>query len=278
MAQTMPVESSWLKVATDAPAIGVDRANRAIMGAVIAQEGPFRETPPRGEFDEKSLKMIIKLMKAHPNGLKSRFGHPSLSDDAAGSAIGRWTEPRMDSVLVSRGGEKVELMAVRANLFLDASAGPVNPNGDLAEYLMTVAESDAGLISTSLVLQVEEEFRLRKDGTRETDEEGTPLPPLWRPIWLHASDITDEGAAVDQILSPRGGADLPDATVRLASQWLDRLFAGQSREVIEARCSAWLERYLTARFGQRFGQRPQNRGSLNANQVRQLELVKARLA
>lgn len=248
----MPLEmldSGWLKADAKAKAIGVDREARAILGAVVAQEGPFREADPRGEFDKKSLRTIVALMKEAPGGLKARFGHPSLSDDAAGTAIGRWHNPRLDKVLVSRGGAQVELEAVRANLHLDKSAGPVNPNGDLAEYLLTVAESDPGLIATSLVLQVTEEYRLKKDGTRELDDEGKPLPPLWRPTKLHASDVTDEGAAVDAILSPRGGADLPDDVVRLATQALDRLFAGQTREVVEQRCGAWLERYLSRRYG-----------------------------
>jgi len=238
---------TWLKAPVIGPRIGVDRANKAILGVVIAQEGPFREPDPRGEFDGKSLKEIVRMMKAKPSGLKSRFGHPSLSSDAAGSAIGRMKSPRLDSVTVDRDGTSVTLQAVRADLHLDASAFETNPNGNLGEYLLTVAESDAGLISSSLVLQVDEEVRLNKDGTRKLDDAGNPLPALWRPRVLHASDITDEGAAVDQLLSP-GGADAVTLAVVQAEKVLDKVFAGQARDVIQSRCTAWLGRYLDRKF------------------------------
>lgn len=246
--KVMKTEPDWLRADVVAPRIGVDREKRIILGYVVAQEGPFREPEPRGEFDLKSLREIIRLMKAKSNGLKSRFGHPSLSSDAAGTAVGRARDPRLDRATVDRDGGHVSLMAVRADLHLDKSAFESNPNGNLGEYLLTVAESDNGLISSSLVLQVDEEWRLNKDGKPQANEDGTLLPPLWRPKVLHASDITDEGAAVDKLLSPNG-VDLADAAVRQGSQLLDKLFSGQSRSVIEARCNAWLARYLTMRFG-----------------------------
>lgn len=244
----MKAAPDWLKASVTAPRVGVDRTNRAILGAVIAQEGPFRESDPRGEFDGKALKQIVALMKEKgATGLKARFGHPAASSDAAGTALGRWKNPRLDSVQVKRGGESVELQAVRADLYLDASAFEVNPNGNIGEYMLTIAESDAGLISTSLVLQVDEEYRLNKDGTRKMDDDGNPLPPLWRPTRLHASDITDEGAAVDQLLSPNG-ADRVTAMLKQGADILDKVFAGQERDTIEVRCLSFLARYLDHRF------------------------------
>lgn len=237
----------WLRANFTAPRVGVDRENKVILGYVVAQEGPFRETDPRGEFDQQSLSTIVQLMTAKQGGLKSRFGHPSLSSDAVGTSVGRARDPYLDSVRVERDGRIVELRAVRANLHLDPSAFEANPNGNLGEYLMTVAESDRGLISSSLVLQVDEEYRLNKDGTPQTDKDGVPLPPLWRPTVLHASDITDEGAAVDNLLST-GGANRLDGVVREACKMLDSVFMGQDRDVVEERCRAWLGRYLEMRF------------------------------
>jgi hypothetical protein len=43
-------------------------------------------------------------------------------------------------------------------------------------------------------------------------------------------------------------ADHWDNMVRLASQGLDKLFADQPRDVIEARVVSYLERYLSRRF------------------------------
>jgi hypothetical protein len=43
---------------------------------------------------------------------------------------------------------------------------------------------------------------------------------------------------------------LPLGALWRGCEMLDRLFAGQPREVIEARCKAWLDRYLSIRFGE----------------------------
>jgi hypothetical protein len=70
---------------------------------------------------------------------------------------------------------------------------------------------------------------------------------LWFPEKLKASDIVGEGAAVDGLLGSENDAD---SLVALASSGLDRLFAGQSREVVESRCMEYLSRYLSRRYGE----------------------------
>lgn len=242
----MPAQSEWLRANTQG-AIGVDRANKAILGYVVAQAGPFLEPDPRGEFDEKALKQIVKLMKLNKNGTKMRLGHPGASEDSLSKYMGRAKNPRLDSVTVTKNGEQVTLMAVRADAYLSETAFEGNPNGNLGDYIMARAEEDPDSLSSSLVLQVEEEFRLEKNGTRKLGDDGKPLPPLWRPLAIHASDFVDSGAAVDGLLS--AGASLPDAIVRQGCQLLDAQFAGQSREVVEARLSAFMARYLSYRFG-----------------------------
>src|SRR5262249_27424355 len=72
----------------------------------------------------------------------------------------------------------------------------------------------------------------------------------WMPTKLHAADIVDTGDAVDGLLSAGVDVDnLPDAVVRRGAELLDRMFGGCEREVIEARCLAWLDRDLAMRFG-----------------------------
>lgn len=248
----MPAVSQWLKAGLKGAfaGVGVDREKNAVMGYVVAQTGPFREPDPRGQFNTDSLGKIVALMAAKPNGTKVRFGHPSLSDDAIGSYLGRALKPRLDRVRVMRDGREVTLQAVRADLYLSDSAGPGNPRGDLREYVLGLAEEDPSALASSLVLQVDEQLCLDAKGKPVEDEQGNPLPPLWMPTVIHASDLTDEGAATDGLLSAGIDVDrLPDALQRRGAELLDRMFAGADRAVIEARCSAWLGRYLDARFG-----------------------------
>src|SRR5262249_10273355 len=144
---------------------GVDRQRRAILGYVVAQEGPFRESDPRGEFDREALSMIVEQMNAHKHGLKSRFGHPGLSSDGVGTYLGRSRNARLSSVVVERKGGPAELAAVRADLFFATSASK-SPDGDLADYLMSLAEEDPAAVSSSLVIDPEEKVRVDEKDRR----------------------------------------------------------------------------------------------------------------
>jgi hypothetical protein len=224
--------------------VGVDREANVIRGYIVAQEGTFKPDADRGEFDKQSLRLIIKLMKEQPNGLKSRFAHPSLSNDGIGKFLGRAKKPRMAKTADG-------IAAVRADLHLDPTSLNPSPAGGtpLGEYVMDLAESDPGAFSSSLALQTEKETRLDKSGRPKLDDEGHELPPLWRPTVLHASDVVDEGAAVDSFLSAETIDGLPDAVVRQGAELLDRQFLDATREEISGRCSGWLKRYLDYRFG-----------------------------
>ena len=244
---TLPAETEWLRASVTSQPTGVDRdAGEAgvIFGYVVAEAGPFK-SEGRGEFDEKGLRGIVKLMKANgPGGTKSRFTHPDMSNDGLGKFLGRSQKPRMDTI--DRNGETVR--AVRADLWINPTAMEEPPSGGrpLGDYVMALAESDPDALSSSLVLTVDEEHRIEKDGRPMRDDNGDVLPPLWHPVAIHASDIVDTGDAVGALLSADG---LPDAVVRKASELLDVQFAGCSREVVQARCLAYLGRYLNRRYG-----------------------------
>lgn len=243
--QSPDTHGEWLKAGSSGEPVGVDRNANVIYGYVVAEEGPFK-TEGRGEFDHKSLRTIVGLMKAEPNGLKSRFGHPTLSDDGIGKYLGRARNPRLEK----RGkkdadGNPVEIEIVRADLHLDPSSFDT-PAGNLGKYVLDRAESDPESFSSSLVLTTEQEYRLDSKGRPKVDANGNELPPLWRPTALHASDVVDTGDAVDAFLSADA---LPDAVVRKGCELLDQQFRGKSRQFIRERCQAWLERYLTQKFG-----------------------------
>ena len=239
----------------------VDRQNAVIRGYVLAQAGVFKDR--RGQFDAESLREIVRLGNATPNGLKSRLGHPTMSDDGIGKHLGRARGLRLGTTTDARTGKAVA--AVRGDLHFDKTALAPPPGGGgtpYGQYVMDLAESDPGAFSSSLVLQVKEEDQLDAKGNVALDDDGEPLPSLWRPTALHASDVVDTGDAVDSFLSPEQltaalthgltpealGLVRFDRVARLAQQLLDHQFRNASEADIRAHALAWLDRYLGERF------------------------------
>ncbi len=233
----MKTRPDWSAVRALSSGAVVDRKNNVIRGYVVAQRGHFK-SQGRGQFDDASLATIVKLYKgAGPMGLKSRFTHPTMSDDGLGSFLGRSRNARLDED------------RVRADLHLDPSSF-VSPKGNLGQYVLDLAASDPDALSSSLVLQTDQEEQLDEEGRPRLGDDGEPLPPVWRPTKLMASDIVDTGDAVDGLLSAGIDPDgLPLGALWKGCEMLDRVFADQSREVIEARLSGFVARYLAFRFG-----------------------------
>jgi hypothetical protein len=248
----MLLKPHWLRVnfQSSLAADSVDRTANVLRGYVVAQEGPFKSAG-RGEFNKEGLQKLVALGNAKPKGLKSRFTHPDMSSDGLGKFLGRAKNHRMATAIDARTGKRVN--AVRADLHFDKTAMEAPPQGGgkpLGTYIMDLAESDPDAFSTSIVVVPEETHRLNKDGTPQTDEEGNQLPPLWMPVELHASDFVDTGDAVDSALGAGVDVDgLPLAALWRGEELLDSVFAGQPRDVIEARLSGYVQRYLDRKFG-----------------------------
>ena len=163
--RTMPALPGRLRaMLPGAKPLGVDREAKVIRGYVVAQLGAFK-TAGRGQFDDASLRQIVDLMGKHPKGLRSRFAHPTESNDGLGSYLGRAKNPRMD-------GDRV-----RADLHLDPTSFS-SPNGNLGGYLLDLAESDSDALSSSLVLQADKEAVLDAKGKPALDQDGQPVPPV----------------------------------------------------------------------------------------------------
>lgn len=225
----------------------VDREKGIIRGGVCALVGTFKDK--RGQFVEKSLETIRELMAgARHGGLRARFTHPALSVDGLGKFLGRWRNPYLDEYE----GKK----CVRADFHLSPSSRDT-PSGDLGGYILRLADEDPEALSSSLVLSVEEKYKRNDDGTVAEDEKGDPLPPIWFPTSLWALDFVDVGDAVDGLLSveslsPGQKIDrtaLPDALQRQGFQLLDQMFGDAPEDVIRARMTEYLNRYLHRRGG-----------------------------
>lgn len=212
--------------------IGVDREKNVLRGFVVAEAGPFK-TEGRGQFTIDSLKRIVVLGNQSRKGLRSRFQHPNLMNDGLGKFLGRVKSFRLD-------GDKV-----RADLHFNPTALETPPEGGkpYGIYVMDLATSDPNALSSSLVLSA------------ERAPAGAGEPEVWLPTKLNASDIVDQGEAVGGIFggmlafSETGtAADQLDQMMLVASPMLDRMFRGQSREVIESRMNGFFANYLNYRW------------------------------
>jgi len=206
----------------------VDRKANIIFGANLMQVGDLNDGDARPwTVDAESLFQAQKMMSKGNNGAKARFTHPNMSSDGMGSYLGRWKNVRVD------GG------TLRGDLHI-ADAAFNSPQGDLATYVMDLAESDPEAFGVSLATRLDyanlEEFDKKKTG------EKWPM----RFADIRAGDIVDEPAAT------RGGMfDLTTPDLRnlpaQATVLLSTYFGDAEPEVVRGRINAFLDRYLSNR-------------------------------
>ncbi len=152
----------------------IDRKNAVIKGFAVVTKGLTKDE--RGEFDEESLDAVVSLGNQTKLGIKSRFGHPNMSSTALGTFLGRVKN-------FSRDGD-----IVRADLHIDKTAFDT-PDGDLASYVINLAESDPEMFGASMVIYWDAKDRKAlEDGSQD-------LPPLIRVTKLLSVDVVDDPAA-----------------------------------------------------------------------------------
>lgn len=206
---------------------GVDREHGIIRGFAVMTKGNVKDY--RGwEIDDETLENIAAAGNKIKLGQKSRFGHPNMSSTALGTFLGRAKNFRVDGDIV------------RADLFFDETAYET-PDGDLANYVMHLAESDADAFGTSVVLgDYELKYRLDNDGARKKDDKGKELPPLLRVKKLFAVDVVDDPAANNGMF---GGLHFFNPDVKLsaeATQFLDKFLSNPDAVT---KVIGFLERY-----------------------------------
>lgn len=207
---------------------GVDRENKIIYGVAVMTKGFVKDE--RGwEIDDITLDQVVSSGNAHKFGMKSRFGHPNMSGTALGTFLGRAKNFRIDNDVA------------RADLYLSDTASKT-PDGDLATYVMDMAEKEPDMFGISIVVKQEElEYRRNSDGTREKDKFGKELPALLRVKSLSAVDIVDSPAANNAMFGNEFFSEsvMPSA---IASSYLDKFL--ESTDAVE-KTIAFLERYIT---------------------------------
>lgn len=171
--------------------------------------------------DKHFVQQAVDFANKHERGLKSRFKHPSMSADGTGNYLGRFHDARLSS----------DGTQAYADLHLDPAAHEA-PNGDLANYVMRLAESDPAAFGMSIVFQYDgkamNEFLAANtketvdviDGQQKTakrfkspDELNTKNLPHARMAALRAADAVDSPAA-----NPNGLFGDPEGIVTEAEQ------------------------------------------------------------
>ena len=140
-------------------------------------------------IDDVTLAQVTEAINAGRYGIKSRFTHPGLSGDGLGKQVGRVmdAEAAGDQVL--------------ADQHFIQSAHKA-PDGDLAEYLMSLAEEDPEGYGLSIAFKHDAEAMERfvaehsTDGSfRSPDPDNLQHLPHVRIQEIRAADAVDEPAA-----------------------------------------------------------------------------------
>lgn len=202
--------------------VRVIKERDVIAGFAVVTKGMTHDK--RGEFDDASLEAVVNLGNKSRLGIKSRFGHPNMSSTALGTFLGRAENFRRDGDVV------------RADLHIDPTAHET-PGGDLAKYVMNLAECDPNAFGSSMVIYWDEEYRKDEKGQVMAGEDGAPLPPLIRVNKLFAVDVVDDPAANNGFFGFFSDGVKPSAEI---TKFLDRFL--ESPEAV-GKVVGFLERY-----------------------------------
>lgn len=130
--------------------------------------------------DDHFLGQVEAALKADPGGVRARFTHPGMSGDGLGRKLGRMKfAGRSDGV-------------VRGDLHF-SKGSHTTPEGDLASYVMGLAEEDPDLFGASIAFERDYDAEAKVPAT-EADGNAKGLPPV-RLAKLAAVDIVDFPAA-----------------------------------------------------------------------------------
>lgn len=110
-------------------------------------------------LENEFISDLVESGKKLKKGIKSRFGHPSMSASAVGTFVGRFKNFSLD--------DSSDAHIARADLYLDESAKET-PNGDLHSYVKKLATTDAEAFGTSIVFQIAGYYK--RDGDKKVSD------------------------------------------------------------------------------------------------------------
>ncbi len=258
-----------LPVQTAPEAMRVDRAAGVIHGVSAIQTGIA--IGHGFLIDQKMLSQVATLGNAATDGIKSRFTHPGMCDDGLGKMTGRMKNFRVD-------GDKV-----LGDLHLGNYAAK-SPEGDLRDYLLSMAEEDPKGLAMSIVFKNDPAWKL-SDGSEvpALDAEGdrTAKPeksvgdmPYARASKLQAVDAVDEAAANRDGLFAAAFAATTSADAANVFEQLDALRERMGLTVEQSQ--TFLARYFAARADKKLaGAKPAKEAHMGITPEKLAELCKA---
>jgi hypothetical protein len=149
----------------------IDREKGVIYGAKVIEEGPLNDNRPY-EVDEVTLEQVVDYGNKPNKGIKVRLTHPD--GDSMGLHLGRAKDFRLDG------------STVRTDIHF-ANAAAISPKGDIANYVMTLAEEDSESLGMSVATILDRSAMIEL-----SDDDG--IAPL-RFSHLYAVDVVSEPAA-----------------------------------------------------------------------------------
>lgn len=198
------VERGTANLAAGRAPAGPDPKTRKVLpGVAIVTRG---EALGHGSWlDGAFLRQVADAINAAPAGIKSRFAHPLLTD-GIGTFLGRVKNARVDGDVV------------RGDLNLFATAHDT-PDGDLAGYVMRLAEEDPTAFGLSISflrdIDAEGEFlaaNSRRGRFASPDQRNVESYPHVRLKTLLAADVVDQPAANPAgLYAAKGSTALPAA-------------------------------------------------------------------
>lgn len=156
-----------------------------IKGVAVVSEGEARGHGVQVNSD--FVDDVIRMGNAKKGGVKSRFGHPTMSGSAMGTFVGRFKNFRRDDTVA------------RADLVISPTAHET-PQGDLAKYIKSMATNEPDMFGASIAFKDGEPFQIDDDGERmKPIADGEPIFETIES--LKGVDIVDDPATNDGLFS-----------------------------------------------------------------------------
>jgi hypothetical protein len=189
----------------------VNFESRTITDVIMCQVG---EAKGHGVHLEQSFieAGIAYANKHHASiGLKCRFGHPAMSNDALGTEVGRFKNFRVVD----------DKMVADLHIYQSANLSPTHPGA--GDWILSMAEEDPNAIMCSIVFVPGEEYQYDEEGNKfyiaQNKKKYNPENKVYTELQeLWATDLVDDGAATDKLFSAIAN---PDKFAVVATQFLD---------------------------------------------------------
>lgn len=194
-----PLKKSATIYFKSAPPVPDAEAN-VIRDIVIIQEFQGEDTDAYGDnFGVDFLEQIIEQGNAQTQGVKCRFGHPSMCGPSAlGTFVGRYKNFRLGE---NSDGKKVVLADLHISPL--ANKSPNTGSGKLGEYIMDMAANESDMCGNSIVF-IPGEPRIEV----EQDQKGEDYFRFYTQLEeFLASDVVDSPAATEHLFKDITGKD-----------------------------------------------------------------------